>query len=477
MNTRTVLWLVGVVLIAVAVAQLPSLVWAVVAGEPWLAFAVSSSLGAVLGVAATLPVRGHERALDHRAAFLGVTAAWLSACLLGSVPLLGAGLSPVDAFFESTSGFTTTGATLLSGLDALPRSLLLWRSVMQWLGGMGIVVLGIAVFPVLGVGGMQLFKADVPGPTKDRLTARIAETAKILWVLYASLTVVDAGLLYVGGMTPFDAACHALSTVSTGGFSTHDASFAGYDSPLILLSTTFFMLAGGTSFVVLHRALAGRLAWRDSPELRAYLGIFVVGAALIAWDLRTGLPGQFASWAEALQSSIFQTASILTTTGFSSHDFDLWPALSHGVLLGCMFIGGMAGSTAGGPKVFRALLLVRLSVAQFAGLVHPRSVDVIKLGQRTVDDDVILSVLGFVGLWLLAGTAVLTGLGSDLYSGFIASIVTLGNYGAGFGSVGPSQTYAGFAPAAKLTMSALMILGRLEIYAVLVLLTGPFWRR
>ena len=481
MNTRTILWVVGLVWMAVAVAQLPSLAWALYAGEPWIAFAVSSGVGFALGAAIVLPMRGREHSLDHRSAFMAVTSAWVGACVLGAVPFLGIGAAPIDALFESSSGFTTTGATVLSGLDSLPRSILFWRAMTHWLGGMGMVLLGVAIFPVLGLGGMQLFKAEAPGPTKDKLTPRIAETAKILWTLYLGLTVASASALYLGGMTPFDAVCHAFSTVATGGFSTHDASAGHYaSSSFILLSMTFFMLAGGTSFAILHRVLTQHVTWRDSPELRAYLGIFVIAALVMAFNLRAEMPEQFTSWPDALQHALFQSAAILTTTGLTSSDFDSWPFLSHAVLFSLFFVGGMAGSTAGGIKVVRVLVLVRLSIAQFTQLVHPRSVSVIKLGEKTIDDQIILSVLGFIGLWILAigvGSLVLASLGSDLNTSLTAAAVSLGNIGPGFGEVGPTNSYAAFAPAAKLTLITLMVLGRLEIYTVLVILTVGFWRR
>jgi trk system potassium uptake protein TrkH len=482
MNTRTVLWVVGLVWTAVAVAQLPSLAWALWAGEPWIGFAVSCGVGLSVGGTIVFAMRHMEHALDHRSAFLAVTSAWVSACVLGAVPFhLGLGTSAIDAFFESSSGFTTTGATVLAGLDDLPRSILFWRAMTHWLGGMGMVLLGVAIFPVLGLGGMQLFKAEAPGPTKDKLTPRIAETAKILWVLYLGLTVASFTALWLGGMTPFDAICHAFSTVATGGFSTHDASAGHYaSSSFILLSMTFFMIAGGTSFAILHRALTQTVSWRDSPQLRAYYGIFAAAALVMAWNLRAEMPEQFTSWPDALQHALFQSAAILTTTGLTSSDFDTWPFLSHAVLFTLFFVGGMAGSTAGGVKVVRVLIVVRLAMAQFVQLVHPRSYGVIKLGERTVDDQIILGVMSFLALWVMAigvGALILASLGSDLDTSLTAAAVALGNIGPGFGAVGPSQTYAPFAPTAKLTLIALMILGRLEIYTVLVILTPAFWRR
>ena len=483
MNVRTILWLVGVVLGMVALAQTASLVTAVVLGEPWQPFAVAVCLGAGLGALCLVSARGAEISLDHRSAFMAVTLAWVSACLLGAVPLLNnesLQISAVNALFEATSGFTTTGATVLSGVDALPRSVLLWRSLSQWMGGLGMVLLGIAVFPILGLGGMQLFKAEAPGPTKDKLTPRIAETAKLLWVLYLGLTVVDGGLLYLGGMGPFDAVCHAMTTISTGGFSTHDASLGFYNSGYINVVTSIFMLLGGTSFAILHASLTRGIPWADHPELRLYFGICLLVVLLITLDLRFGSAGAYPDTPEALEHAAFQTASILSTTGFSTQDFDVWPPLSHAAILFLWFVGGMAGSTAGGVKVIRVLVLMRLAFSQFFRLVHPHGYGTIKLRGTTVDDEVLLSVLGFIGMWVVVlglGTATLCVLGSDLYTGFSAAAVTLGNIGPGFGGAGPATTFDHFEPAAKLVTSGLMILGRLEIYTALVILTPGFWRR
>jgi trk system potassium uptake protein TrkH len=483
MNLRTVLWLVGVVFGVVALAEIPGLAVAILLGEPWVPFGLSIATGFGLTAALLVPVRDKEHALDHRSAFLAVTLCWLAACALGAGPFINhpvLGLSVIDAFFESASGFTTTGATVLAGLDQMPRSILLWRSMSQWLGGMGVVLLGVAVFPILGLGGMQLFRAEAPGPTKDKLTPRIADTAKLLWVLYLGLTVAGAGLLYLGGMSIFDAICHAMTAISTGGFSTHDLSLGYFDSTYIHFMTSGLMLLGGTSFAVLHRAMTQGIRWSDYPELRLYLGIFILVSLIVTLDLRLGLPDDYTSWGQAIEHGVFQCASILTTTGFTTRDFDLWPPVSHAVILSLFFVGGMAGSTGGGVKVIRILLLMRLAFAQFFKLIHPHGFSALKLGRRVVDNQIIMGVIGFFAMWLLVlalGTATLCFLGSDVFSGFSAAAVTLGNIGPGFADVGPSRTYAGFSSPAKLTMGALMILGRLEIYTALVILTPAFWRR
>jgi trk system potassium uptake protein TrkH len=342
------------------------------------------------------------------------------------------------------------------------------------------VLLGLAVFPILGVGGMQLYKAEAPGPTSDKITPRVAETAKVLWILYVGLTVAEIVLLALGGMSWFDALCHTLTTISTGGFGTHDSSFGYTGSSFVHWVVTVFMLLGGTSFALQHRVLTQGLDWRGAPELRFYLGTFAAAMLLLAFDLRTAMPETFPSAGAALQHAAFQSASILTTTGFTSQDFDVWPAFSRALLFSLFFVGGMAGSTGGGIKVIRVMLLAKFAFAQFFRLVHPHGVYALKLGDRRVEEEVVQSVAGFLALWLMLlilGTVLLALHGTDLLTSLCAAAVTLGNIGPGLAGVGPSHIYDVFAPTAKLTLTALMILGRLEVYTVLVIITPGFWRR
>jgi trk system potassium uptake protein TrkH len=483
MNLRTIGWLVGLLLNLVSGALLAPLLMAVVLAEPWLPFAIAIAAGVGAGTILLSVLRSAERSLNHRSAFLAVTLAWLTACALGSLPFLlhpALQLSLTSALFESVAGFTTTGASVLSGIDALPRSVLLWRSLSQWLGGMGMVLLGVAVLPMLGVGGMSLYKAEAPGLSKDKITPRIAETAKLLWLLYLGVSVVSVVLLYIGGMTLFDAVCHTMAGISTGGFSTHGTSLAHYDSAYIHSVITLLMLTGGMSFAILHRALTQGISWSEHPELRLYIGIFVLATLLIALDLRTGMPDQFASASDSLEHAAFQAASILTTTGYTSSDFAAWPAFSQAILFTLFFVGGMAGSTGGGVKVIRVLLMGRFAFAQFFRLVHPHGFSAMKLGTRTVEEAVLQSVAGFIGMWiilLLIGTVLVAMTGVDPFTSLNSVAVSLGNIGPGLAGVGPSHTWETFTPLAKLTLAALMILGRLEIYTVLVILTPGFWRR
>ena len=473
--------MLGVVWVSLAGLTLAPLTLALVRSEPWLPFAYTALLALCAGGALLRWLDG-DRVLGHREAFLAVTLVWLSVCLIGAIPF---GTHPtvqipwIDALFESVSGFTTTGATVLSGLDTLPRSLLLWRSLSQWVGGMGIVVLGVAVLPLLGVGGMDLYKAEAPGPTKDKMTPRIAETARLLWMLYLGMTVAAAAAFLLYGMGPFDAVNHAMTAVATAGFSTHDQSLGYYDSSGIHVVAMLTMLAGGTSFAILHRAMTSRLSWSEEPELRAYVGIFGLATLVIAIDLWFNMAGSFPSFASAVEHSAFQAASILTTTGYSTTDFDRWPPAAHAVLLGLFLIGGMAGSTAGGPKVLRVLLLGKLAFVQFPKLLHSRSVSVLRLGTHIVDQRVLMSSLGFLAMWLVllaGGTLALAAAGADPMTSLTAAAVSLGNIGPGFGAIGPSENFAHFDVASKLVTTTLMLLGRLEIYTVLIVLTPGFWR-
>ncbi|MCE2392803.1 MAG: TrkH family potassium uptake protein, partial [Proteobacteria bacterium] len=331
----TIGWLLGLVLVLVAIAMLAPLILALVLGEPWRPFGRAIAVEALVGGALLLGLRRRARALDHRSAFLAVALSWVLACLAGSVPYVlspDLGLSLVDSLFESFSGFTTTGATVLSDLESKPRSLLLWRALSQWIGGMGVVLIGVAVLPILGIGGMALYKAEAPGPSKDKLVPRISETARILWALYLGLTVLGIVALKLCGMSLFDAVCHAMCAIATAGFSTHDASFGHFSSGWVRLTGMTLMVLGATSFAVLHRTLTRGIPWSGSLELRAYVGLLVIGSLVVALDLRSERPDEFVSTLAALDRASFQVVSIGTTSGFTSANYDAWPALSKSVL-------------------------------------------------------------------------------------------------------------------------------------------------
>jgi trk system potassium uptake protein TrkH len=458
---------------------LAPLLLAVTLAEPWHPFAVAIAVAFGGGGVLLWTMRRADRTLDHRSGFLAVSAIWTSVCVLGAVPYTQAGLPLADAVFEATSGFTATGSTVLSNLDVRPRSFLLWRSLTQWLGGMGMVLFGVAILPLLGVGGMQLYRAEAPGLSQEKLAPRIRGTATILWVIYAGITALAVILYALGGMSLFDAVCHAMTTVSTAGFSTHDRSLGHFDSAYLHSVSTALMLAGGTSFPILYRSMTTGISWRNEPELRAYLAIFAIATVLIGFDLLNEQRDQFRTVSGALRHAAFQSASIMTTTGYTTRSFDQWPALSQGVLFLLFFVGGMAGSTSGGIKVNRIVLLFRLSFAQLFRLVHPRAVSVVRVGDRIIDDLIVSSLIGFLALWLIllaTGTLLVSFHGPDIFTSFCAAAVTLGNIGPGLAGVGPSHTFEPLAPGAKAVLSMLMLLGRLEIYTLAVVLTPAFWR-
>jgi len=377
------------------------------------------------------------------------------------------------------SGFTTTGSTILIHIEELPQSLLFWRALSHWLGGMGIIVLSLAILPMLGVGGMQLFKAEVPGPTTDRLKPRIQDTATMLWGVYLLLTALETLLLMLGGMTFFDAICHAFATLATGGFSTRDASIAAFDSAYIDGVMTLFMFLAGVNFTLHFQALRGRLRdFHRNEEFRCYLGITLFATLLLLIFNWSG--GIYQGLGANLRYSLFQVTSILTTTGFGTADYEIWPVITQYTLLLLMFIGGCAGSTGGGIKVARILLLFKHAQVQLFRLIHPRAVRLVKLGNRPVDREVLQAILGFfalfIGIFVIA-SLLMAACGMDLVSGAAAVIACLANIGPGLGSVGPTDNYAHVPVVGKGILIFCMLMGRLELFTVLVLLFPSFWRK
>ena len=410
-----------------------------------------------------------------------VAGAWLLLAPLCAVPYVWAGLGVVDALFEAMSGITTTGATILTDFEAPGRGLFFWRSLTQWLGGMGVITLVVAVLPRLAHGVRQLFFTEVPGPAEEKLGPHIRRTAAVLWYLYAGLTAAAAAALLLAGMPLFDAVCHAMTTLSAGGFSPHPQSILGYDSTAVEWILCVFMFLAGANFALQYRALGrgpGVLARDD--EFRVYTGIVAVAAALLAvllWRVEgDGAP---------VRTALFQVLSILTTTGYSSTDFALWGDQARVVLLAMMFVGGCAGSAAGGPKVLRHMLAGRFTRVELRRTFHPHGVMPVKLGGRVVPEVVIRSVLVFFAFYVAtfaACVAVVVELGADLETAITATAASLGNIGPGFGEVGPLASYGELHPLSRLTLTAAMWIGRLEVVTVLALLrmevwAGAHWRR
>lgn len=476
MNYRGVLFLLGRLQLALAIALLvPAIVASYLRGPEANAFFVAAAIAAVAGIVSERLFRQPaDFQFGRREAFLLVTTAWISASVVGALPYIfikGPGFV-IDGLFESASGFTTTGASILVNVEGEPAGLLLWRSLTQWLGGMGIIVLGIAILPKLAVGGMQLLGAEAPGPVAEKLTPRIAQTAKALWGIYALLTGLEAGALILLGLKPLDAVNHAFATMATGGFSTMGGSVGAYGSGAIELVVTLFMALAGVNFALHFKMLRGKPVevFRDS-ELRLYGFVLFAGTVLLASDLL--LTGRVSDVVSALRLGAFQSTTIVTTTGFATADFDAWPAFSRALLFALMFVGGCAGSTGGSIKVVRALIVCKKLAADLRRLVQPSAVLPVRVGPRAIPEEVVTSVTTFVLMFVTVfavGGLVLAMFGLDLVTAYSASAACLGNIGPGFGLVGPTQTYAPLPAPAKLVLLCMMIVGRLELYTVFVTL-------
>lgn len=421
-----------------------------------------------------------DKYLSHRDGVAIVTFGWIMAGLFGTLPYILSGAIPdfTDAYFESISGFTTTGASILTNIESLPEGILLWRSLSQWLGGMGIIVLSIAILPFLGIGGMQLYKAEIPSPVVDKLKPRISETARVLWKVYILITAIEVILLCAGGMPLFDAVCHSFSTLPTGGFSTKNTSIAYYNNTYFESVFVLFMLLAGINFSLHYKLIKGDLGiFGRDPECRGFLILVVGFILLITFDIFGTV---YDSLSLAFRKAAFQVSSIITTTGFVSADYDKWPSLSQLILLTCMFLGAMAGSTGGGMKTMRIMLLMKHGYQQVFRIIHPHAVTTVKMGGRPVPTEVLSSIWGFfilyIGLFVIA-TLVMAALGLDMISSLSSVASSIGNIGPGLGVVGPERNYMGIQLVGKWILVLCMLLGRLEIYTVIVLLTPEYWRK
>ena len=481
MRVAPLLRTIAVLLLIVSAFMLFPVAFGLYYGELELAgfFLVPMAGVAFIGLAVLLATRRVAVTLSHREGFVLVTFAWIASALVGCLPLYLCGAIPsfTDAFFETMSGFTTTGASILTEIESLPKSMLFWRSLTHWLGGMGIVVLTIAILPLLGIGAYQMMKAEAPGPSLDKITPKITETARILWMIYLGFTAAQTALLLVGGMSLFDALTHTFGTLATGGFSPRNRSVGHFDSGFIHVVVTVFMLMAGMNFVLHYGLITGRLKKVfANVELRAYLGIFAASTAVVAFSLHGRVYGSFPL---SFRHAAFQTASILTTTGFTTGDYAAWPFLAQAVLFVLTFIGGCSGSTGGGIKVIRIVALFKLGFHEMKYMAHPRGVFSLRLGREPLKKDIIYSISGFVLLYLfmlLLTTLVVATGGYDLITSLSSALVTLGNIGPGFGRIGPTLNYAFLPGYIKWFLSFAMLVGRLEVYTVLVLLTPRFWR-
>ncbi len=480
MQWRPIIRLLGILVTLYSLSFLPSVAISLIYHDHQLAiFAASFMITLAAGLLLWM-ANYHERdELSVRDGFLIVALFWAVLGGLGALPfVVGVHLNVTDAIFESVSGFTTTGATVIVGLDRLPPSILYHRQQINWLGGMGFVVLAVAILPLLGVGGMQLYRAEISGVAKEeKLTPRIAETARSLWMSYVALTAACAVAFWLAGMSPFDAVGHAYATLATGGFSTHDASIGYFNSAVVESVAIFFMLAGGANFAIHFLAWKRMdpLVYLRDPEIRAYGLIFLFSTLFIAFSLH--ITGEYADRWQAMRYAAFEVASILTNTGFGTANFAEWPLYIPLVLMALSYVGGCVGSTAGGMKVFRIMLLAKLGLRQLFVLTHPRSVTVVKLGKRLVPENVVYSVWGFYVLYIVTALVLTAGMmatGLDLESAFGAVTATINTLGPGLGDVATTFTTA--TPAAKWLGIFAMLVGRLEIFTVLILFVPAYWR-
>lgn len=483
MSFAVVLRIIGLLLMLFSLTLLPPFLVAVFAQDgAMIAFASAFALSLGLGVLSWLPVRNRRRELRLRDGFIVVVTFWTVLSAIGALPFVLAEqpqISLTDAVFESVSGLTTTGATVITHIEALPVSILYYRQQLQWLGGMGIIVLAVAVLPMLGIGGMQLYRAETPGPVKDnKLTPRITETAKALWYIYLGLTLACGFSYWLAGMSVFDAIGHAFSTVAIGGFSTHDASIGYFNSPLIDMVAVFFMLLAAANFSLhfvafRHRSPMGY--WHD-PEFRFYL--MLLSLVILATVLGLYLTETYDDFEDALVNGLFQAVSIGTTAGFTTAEFYNWPGFIAMLLLFSSFVGGCAGSTGGGIKVIRVLLLIKQGLREITRLVHPSAQIPVRIGTKTVDSRVVEAVWGFFALYVASFTVMylaLAATGLELMTAFSAVAASINNLGPGLEGVGAH--YAAMHDPGKWILCFAMLLGRLEIFTLLVLLTPAFWRR
>ncbi len=480
LNTGSVFHVLGYLILLNGLIQvLPLLVSFIYVDGSYTGFVISIAVSVFSGLL-IIKATKKQSELTLRDGFLVVGLGWLFMALFGALPyfLSGSIASFTDSFFESMSGFTTTGATILTDIEIMPKGLLFWRSLTHWIGGMGIIVLSLAILPILGIGGMELFKAEAPGPTADKLTPRIKNTAKILWLVYVGITFAEVIFLLFGGMDLFDAICHSFATMATGGFSTRNASIKAFDSTYIDMVITFFMFMAGVNFALHFRFLTGKFnSYIKDFEFRTYLYIALGSTFVLTFS--NYISGVFDSIFSSFRYGIFQAVSIGTTTGFGTADYETWTSLSQILIFLLMFIGGSAGSTGGGMKVVRLIVVIKHGIIELKKMLHPQAMIPLKMGKRIVPKEVTFSIIGFfllyVGLFVTV-SIFMTVIGLDILTAIGASASCIGNIGPGLGHVGPTDNYAYIPAVGKWVLSITMMIGRLEIYTILVILTGGFWR-
>ncbi len=480
MNYGIVLQVLGSILIVESILMTPALLISLYTNQ-WdkLAFLITILITGVVGFVLTKN-RNRDRHINAKEGLAIVSLGWVSISLLGALPLYISGSTPtyIDAFFEIVSGFTTTGATVIADVEVLPMGIIFWRSFTHWIGGMGILVFTLALLPALGIGGFQIFKAESPGPIAGKIAPRIKDTAKILYVTYFTITIIQVILLKIGGMSLFESLVYTFGTVGTGGFATKNASIGAYNSTYIHLVIGSFMVLSGVNFSLYYSLFKGKIkdVFRDE-ELRLYFAIVFIAVTLIGINL---YKTTYSSLGLAFRDSFFQVGSIMTTTGYSTANFDIWPTFSKAILLLLMFIGASAGSTAGGMKVIRILVILKLIKREILKIFHPRAIKPVKLNDKVLPNETIASINSFTGLYLIIfvlSTILVSLEGVDLESAASSVAATLGNIGPGLGFVGPTNTFNGYSQITKAFLSLLMLLGRLELFTIIALFAPKNWRR
>lgn len=493
MNTRIIVHLMGMLLlINGGFMLLAALVSGIYQDGVTYNIALAAITTLFIGTASMYATRGHRKEVKRREGYVIVTLGWVVMSVSGVLPYLftGAIENPVDALFETVSGYTTTGASILNDIEVLPEGVLVWRSLTHWIGGMGIIVLAIAILPLLGIGGMQLFAAEAPGPTGDKLHPRITDTAKRLWYIYVGYTAAETILLKVAGMSFFDALNHALATLSTGGFSTKNASVAYWnDQPVIQYIIILFMFLAGSNFVLSYFAFKGKVQKILKDEEFKYYGIFIglfalmVGAVVL---FRADVPVSdyhpqvWGAAESAFRHGLFQVVAVVTTTGFVSADFTAWTPFLTIFFFGLMFAGGSAGSTAGGIKVMRHILIIKNGLLEFKRTLHPSAIIPVRFNNKTVSEHIVYNIIAFFVLYMLLfiiGAFVLGLMGLDFVTAIGGAASALGNVGPAFGDLSPLNNFSSLPDLGKLWCAFLMLAGRLELFTVLILLTPAFWKR
>ncbi len=481
MNSKIIIRVLGFLILVEGVAMLLALAISLIYGEfDSTSFMLSSGICIAVGGILAILTNKANKDIGKREGFIIVSLVWVVFSFFGSLPYILSGSIPslTNAFFETMSGFTTTGSSILADIEVLPHGILFWRSISQWLGGMGIIVLSLAILPVFGIGGMQLFVAEVPGPAPDKISPRIKQTAKTLWVIYLIFTLAETLLLWVGGMSLYDAVCHSFTTMATGGFSTKQASIAFWTSPFIQYVIVLFMFLAGTNFTLSYLALKGKFKSVFKDEEFKYYGIFVLIFTTIIFIglLTTTQLGV----EKAFRDALFQVVSIITTTGYATADYLLWTPFLTILIFTLFFFGGSAGSTGGSIKIMRVVLLLKNSYYELRRLVHPHAVIPVKFNKRSVDAKIITNVLAFFMLYFIIfglSTIIFTLIEPDMESAMGAVATSLGNIGPGLGNVGPAENFLHISPAGKWFLSFLMLLGRLELFTVLILFSPAFWKQ